>query len=165
VEVTGIVDLKRKCNRKAADRPEGGVPGGAAIACFRCGLCCKRYQPPVTVDEAKAIAGELGMTLEDFLDRYIDDRWFEPGIFLLDIDKDGCVFLEPTVDGRPMLCRIHGLRPQVCRDWQPGQDKKECIEALERDWGLSASPSGKLLGPEEDVRRFRIFLQSLDCGD
>ncbi len=156
------MDLKRKRNREAADRPEGGLPGGTAIACFRCGLCCMRYQAPVTVDEAETIAAALGMAMEDFLDRYVDDSWFEPGVFLLDADNGACVFLELAADGRPVLCRIHGFRPQVCRDWQPGLDKKECLEAMERDWGLSASPSGNLLGPSEDVKRFRAFLQSLD---
>ncbi len=156
------MDLKRKHSREAADRPEGGLPGGTAIACFRCGLCCMRYQPPVTVDEAEAIAAALEMAFDDFLDRYVDDRWFEPGVFLLDTDNDACVFLEPAAEGRPVLCRIHGLRPQACRDWQPGLDKKECLEALERDWGLRASPSGKLLGPREGVGRFRAFVRSLD---
>ena len=158
------MDLKRKRSREAADKPEGGVPGGTAIECFRCGLCCKRYQPPVTVDEAETIAAELGITLDDFLDRYVDDRWFEPGVFLLDTDNDACVFLETAAGGGPVLCRIHQLRPQVCRDWQPGLDKKECLEALEEDWGLSASPSGKLLGRRDDVGRFRAYLQSLDRG-
>jgi hypothetical protein len=81
------------------DRPEGDLPAGTAIPCFRCGLCCTRYQPPVTADEAEAIARALGLPLDEFLDRYIDDSWYEPGRFLLDTDTEACVFLEPASPG------------------------------------------------------------------
>lgn len=152
------MDTKRKNSREEAD----GVADSAVIECFRCGLCCMRYQPPVTVGEAKKIANALGMEFDDFLVRYVDDSWFEPGIFLIDADSKACVFLEPATDGRPALCRIHKLRPKACRDWQPGLDKKECLEALERDWGLRTGPSGELLGSDEDIGRFRAFLASLN---
>jgi len=121
-----------------------------------------RYQPPVTGWEAERIAAALEMDLDDFLVRYVDDSWFEPGIFLIDADSKACIFLEPATEGRQAFCRIYELRPKACRDWQAGLDKKECLEALERDWGLRASPSGKLLGLKEDIGRFQAFLQSLD---
>lgn len=151
---------KRRGNRLSAESADGSLPAGATIACFRCGLCCARYQAPLTTAEAQAIADALGMTLDAFLDRYVDDSWYEPGRFLLDTGTDACVFLEPASEGRPASCKIHPLRPQVCRDWQAGLHKKECLEGLEQHWGLTASPSGKLLGPEESLRRFRAFLQS-----
>ncbi len=154
--------LKRKGNRESLDQPDGSVPAGAPISCFRCGLCCTRYQPPLTAAETEVIAGSLGMNLVDFLDRYVDDAWYEPGRFLLDTCSGACVFLEAASDGKTGSCRIHRLRPQACRDWEPGLHKKECLEALQRDWGLTASPSGKLLGPGDNVRRFRAFLRSLD---
>ncbi len=153
--------LTRKANRASADRPDGALPAGPSIPCFRCGLCCTRYQPPLTGEEAESIAGALGMTLDVFMDRYVDDSWFEPGVFLLDSDSDACVFLEPASEGGVSSCRIHSLRPQACRDWAPGLHQKECLEALSQDWGLTASPAGKLLGSKEDLRKFRAFVQSL----
>ena len=152
--------LNRKDNRVSEERPDGSLPRGMAIPCFRCGLCCTRYQPPLSNAEAETIAGALGMALDAFLDRYVDDSWYEPGRFLLDTDTDACVFLEPASGDGAAACRIHPLRPQACRDWQAGLHKKECLEGLRRDWGLTATPSGKLLGPEEDLRRFRAFIQS-----
>ena len=41
-----------------------------AIECFRCGVCCTHYQPPLTPEEPEAIAGGLGISTEDFLARY-----------------------------------------------------------------------------------------------
>ena len=152
--------LKRKDGRRSQDAPDGSMPAGTAIPCFRCGLCCTRYQAPLTTAEAVAIADALGMSLDTFLDRYIDDAWFEPGRFLLDTDTGACVFLQPASDGRVAACKIHPLRPQACRDWEAGLHKKECLEGLRVHWGLTASPSGKLLGSEEDVRRFRAFIRS-----
>jgi len=151
---------KRKDHQLSVDNPDGSVPSGTAIPCFRCGLCCTRYQAPLTTAEAQAIAEALGMALDAFLDRYVDDSWYEPGRFLLDTGTDACVFLEPASEGKPASCKIHALRPQACRDWEAGLHKKECLEGLERDWGLTASPSGKLQGPEEKLRKFRAFLQS-----
>ncbi len=156
------MSLKRKGNRESADTPGGAVPAGMAIPCFRCGLCCTRYQPPLTTGEAETIARALDLDLDVFLDRYIDDSWFEPGRFLLDTASDACIFLETEPDGPASLCRIHALRPQACRDWQPGLHQRECVEALERDWGITASPSGKLVGPRANRGRFWAFLESLD---
>ena len=153
--------LNRKDSRLSLDSPDGSASSGMAIPCFRCGLCCTRYQPPLTTAEAETIALALGMSLDAFLDRYIDDAWFEPGRFLLDTDTDACVFLNPaTDDSKAASCKIHPLRPQACRDWQASLHKKECLEGLQRYWGLTATPSGKLVGSKEDLRRFRAFMQS-----
>ncbi len=153
--------LNRKDNRLSLDSPDGSASTGMAIPCFRCGLCCTRYQPPLTTAEAETIALALGMTLDAFLDRYIDDAWFEPGRFLLDTDTDACVFLNPaTDDSKAASCKIHPLRPLACRDWQASLHKKECLDGLQLYWGLTATPSGKLVGSKEDLRRFRAFMQS-----
>jgi len=154
------MEVERKRGRLSRDRPDGALSAGTAIPCFRCGLCCTRYQPPLTAGEAEAIADALGMRLDLFLERYVDDSWYEPGRFLLDTDSNACVFLEPASEGRMASCRIHPLRPQACRDWQAGLHQKECLEGLNRDWGLAASPSGKLLGREQDLRKFRAFIQA-----
>ncbi len=45
----------------------------SAIDCFRCGVCCIRYRPPVTHKEIEDIARELGMPEKEFIARYIRD--------------------------------------------------------------------------------------------
>jgi Fe-S-cluster containining protein len=154
-------ESNRKRNRQSENRPDGAVPSGMKIPCFRCGLCCTRYQPPLTGGEAEVIADNLGMALDAFLDRYVDDSWYEPGRFLLDTDSEACVFLELASADKPGSCRIHAVRPQACRDWQAGLHQKECLEGLQRDWGLTATPSGKLVGSELKLRKFRAYLQAL----
>jgi Fe-S-cluster containining protein len=97
---------------------------------------------------------------EVFLDRYVDDSWFEPECFLLDTLDGACIFLAESEDTRMKSCRIHAIRPQVCREWQPGLERKECLEGLEKCWGLTVGSSGQLRGPEDKVREFRSVLNS-----
>jgi len=154
--------VTRRANRSAQDNTDDITPPGMAVPCFRCGLCCTRYQAPVTVSEAEILAKAFGMPLDAFLDRYIDDAWFEPGRFLLDTDTDACIFLDSTKDGgKTASCKIHRLRPQACRDWQAGLHKKECRDGLQLRWGLTVTPSGNLEGPEDKLREFRSFLRSI----
>jgi len=154
--------MARQANESIYDNSDDIIPHGLDLPCFRCGLCCTRYQAPVTTIEAKALAESFNMTLDAFLDRYIDDSWFEPGSYLLDTDSGACIFLDTSDDGKTMSCRIHKLRPQACRDWQAGFDKKECRDGLQLRWGLTVTDSGKLIGPEKNLREFRAFLRSLD---
>jgi len=131
------------------------APKKLDIPCFRCGICCMKYSPRVTVAEAEHIAESLGVSLEVFLDRYVDDSWFEPEYFLLDTHDGACIFLDESEDNRIKFCRIHAIRPQVCREWQPGLERKECLEGMEKCWGLTVDSSGQLCGPEDKVREFR----------
>ncbi len=134
---------------------------GAVIPCFRCGVCCTRYQPPVSLTEAQSIAGALGISLGEFLDRYIDDSWLGSEYYLLDAYDDACVFLERGVGNKVASCRIHPVRPQACREWVPSLWRKECQQGLARYWGLTVSPSGELIGSEQRIRDFQRFLKSL----
>lgn len=131
------------------------APKRIGIPCFRCGVCCMKYSPRVTAAEAEHIADSLGVSLEVFLERYVDDSWFEPGYYLLDNQDGACIFLSESEDARIKFCRIHSIRPQVCREWQPGLDRKECLEGLEKCWGLTVDSSGQLRGPEDKLREFR----------
>ena len=131
------------------------APKRIVIPCFRCGVCCMKYSARVTAAEAEHIAGTLGVSLEVFLERYVDDSWFEPGYYLLDSHDGACIFLAKSEDTRVFSCRIHPVRPEVCREWQPGLDRKECLEGLEKRWGLSVDSSGRLRGPEDKVREFQ----------
>ena len=137
-----------------------GVPKREGIPCFRCGVCCMKYSPKVTAAEAEHIAESLGVSLETFLERYVDDSWFEPGFYLLDTQDSACIFLAETEDKRIYSCRVHSLRPQVCREWQPGLDRKECLEGLQKCWGLTVDSLEKLQGPEKKVQEFRSVFKS-----
>jgi len=112
------------------------------------------------VAEAEHIADTLGISLETFLERYSDDSWFEPGYYLLDSQDGACVFLAETEDSRVFSCLIHAVRPEVCREWQPGLERKECLEGLQKHWRLSVDSSGQLWGSEEKVREFRSTFNS-----
>ena len=136
------------------------APKGIEIPCFRCGVCCMKYSPRVTTAEAEHIADSLGVSLEVFLDRYVDDSWFEPEYFLLDTQDSACIFLAESEDTRMKSCLIHTIRPAACRDWQPGLERKECLEGLQKCWGLSVDASGQLQGPEEKVQEFRSAVNS-----
>lgn len=154
--------MTHRANGSAQDNSDDVIPPGMAVPCFRCGLCCTRYQAPVTVSEAEILAKAFSMSLDAFLDRYIDDSWFEPGRFLLDTDTDSCIFLDTAKDGsKTATCKIHRLRPQACQDWQAGFHKKECRDGLLLRWGLTVTHSGKLEGNEDNLREFRAFLHSL----
>jgi len=102
----------------------------ATIACFRCGVCCTRYQPSVTLAEAETIATALGISLDTFLDRYTDDSWPGSEYCLLDTYNDACVFLKHDKENKVASCRIHPVRPQACREWAASLSRKECQEGL-----------------------------------
>ena len=136
------------------------APERIEIPCFRCGVCCMKYSPRVSAAEAEHIADTLGISLEDFLERYVDDSWFEPGFYLLDTQDGACIFLAETEDSRITSCLIHPVRPEVCREWQPGLERKECLEGLQKCWGLTVDSSGRLSGPEEKIKEFQSAFKS-----
>jgi Fe-S-cluster containining protein len=152
-----ILRYKESMKELPADK---GVPKREAIPCFRCGVCCMKYSPRVTAAEAEHIAESLGVSLEMFLERYVDDSWFEPGFYLIDTQDEACIFLSGTEDARIKSCLIHPVRPKVCREWQPGLDRKECLEGLQKWWGLTVDSSGKLEGSAEKIQEFRSALVS-----
>ena len=47
-------------------------PKELSIPCFRCGVCCTRYQVRLSLVEARQIADELGFDWDEWLDRYVD---------------------------------------------------------------------------------------------
>ncbi len=142
-------------------QPRPAAGGEITIPCFRCGVCCTRYQPPVSLTEARTIAAALGLSLDDFLDRYIDDSWPGSEYYLLDAHDEACVFLERSKGSKVASCRIHPVRPRACREWAPSLSRKECQQGLTRYWGLKVNPSGELIGSKLNLRDFQRFLKSL----
>ena len=129
--------------------------------CFRCGVCCMKYQAPLNSVEAKYIADYLGLSLEVFLDRFTNHRWLVGPDSLLCHVNGACVFLNREQEGKLNNCRIHPVRPKACRDWQPGIDRQECRDGLARCWQLSVNSAGQLEGSKEKLNEFQSFFKSL----
>ncbi len=142
-------------------QPRPAVGGEVTVPCFRCGVCCTRYQPPVSLTEARSIAAAFGVSLDEFLDRYIDDSWPGSEYYLLDAHDEACVFLERSEGSKVTSCRIHPVRPRACREWAPSLSRKECQQGLTEYWGLTVGPEEELIGPERSIRAFRRSLKSL----
>ncbi|MBI2857960.1 MAG: YkgJ family cysteine cluster protein [Chloroflexi bacterium] len=131
----------------------------APFECFRCGICCMKYQVRVNRGETKRIADYLGLSLEEFVDRYADRRW--PGQdSLLRHVNGACVFLEYDETDRVNNCHIQPVKPNACREWMPDLHRPECREGLAEYWQLSVSPSRGIEGPVDKLDRLRAFLQS-----
>lgn len=111
------------------------------IDCFRCGLCCMRYQPRLTSEEIETIAVGLGLSTDDFLSRYVQVT--KVG-YLLRQSERGCVFLSWDREGARASCSIYDFRPESCRHWVPSLSRRECREGL-----LRLKARGKIMLPEE----------------
>jgi Fe-S-cluster containining protein len=80
--------------------------------------------------EARRIADELGLSWEEFRDKYLDDRWPGAESCLLRHGDNGCIFLVMRNNDIRAECRIHSFRPSSCRDWTPGPHRPECREGM-----------------------------------
>lgn len=132
-----------------------------SFPCFRCGLCCIKYQVRMSVTEARRIASTLELSWDEFQGKYLDPEW--PGVeSLLLIHRDGaCVFLDIDTGTRTTTCRIQSFKPSSCLDWSSGANKPECQQGLAKYWGLVVDSSGKIRGSEEQMGRFQSFLEAL----
>jgi Fe-S-cluster containining protein len=133
----------------------------SSIECFRCGICCSRYQVRLNQIEAKRIASELGIPWKEFITNYTDRRWPGAESFLLRHNHGACIFLSPDKVAEITTCLIYPFRPSSCQKWRPSQYRTECQEGLHKYWGLNISPDGKLKGNITSIRRFQTFLKSL----
>lgn len=113
------------------------------IDCFRCGMCCERYQPIVTRKEIKAIAIHLGMAMDKFVSRYVQQVPVKEG-FLLRRSEKGCIFLHQDEHDQRATCSVYAVRPKACRDWAASLSRLECREGLAR-----LKPHGTILTLKE----------------
>jgi len=74
-----------------------------------CGACCSNHDDYSYVylesGEAKRMAAQLELPLEDFLERYTD---FDQGFLILKMDEPDC----PLLDGN--RCSVYEARPVQC---------------------------------------------------
>lgn len=107
-----------------------------AFECVRCGRCCTGAGfVNLEADECPRIAEFLGLTLEEFLDRYTRH---EPGYERWLVDGEGpeepCVFLVRDADGLAG-CRIQGeAKPVQCRTfpmkWRIPGFKRKAVRVI-----------------------------------
>ncbi|MBI4286088.1 MAG: YkgJ family cysteine cluster protein [Chloroflexi bacterium] len=134
---------------------------GQAIPCFRCGVCCRKYQARLELEEAEHIAAYLKILLADLVEKYTDHRWPGQSSYLLRHQDKACIFLSIAGPDRRTDCLIHPVRPQCCREWTAGLSQPECREGLARDWHLAITLAGELSGTEAALASFYSFLKSL----
>jgi len=98
------------------------------IPCFRCGICCTRYQAPLTSEDIDNIGSALGIPRSKCISKYAVKVPIKEG-YLLKQTKKGCIFLDWDADGKAR-CTIYPSRPKACREWTPSLAKPECREGL-----------------------------------
>jgi Fe-S-cluster containining protein len=112
------------------------------VPCFRCGICCTCYHPPLTSEDIDNIASALGISHSKCISRYARKVPIKEG-YLLKHTKKGCVFLGWDADGKAR-CTIYTSRPKACREWTPSLSKPECLEGLAK-----LKPRGQIMLLEE----------------
>ena len=103
--------------------------GLSEIECFRCGVCCARYRPKVTLREIERIARKLRMSKEAFSTTYVRAVPTKDA-YILQNAADTCPFLLRGRKGVEATCAIHSFRPKACRNWTPSLSRPECREGL-----------------------------------
>jgi Fe-S-cluster containining protein len=85
-------------------------PAGLYYQCQRCTNCC-RWPGFVRVDDAdiSGLAGHLGLSEHEFIQRYTRLRPQRDGLALVDKPNGECVFLA----GRD--CSVQAAKPRQCR--------------------------------------------------
>jgi Fe-S-cluster containining protein len=117
-----------KATIKTVQGQEITIAEQAAIPCFRCGICCTCYQPPVTNEDIDSIASALGISRSKCISKYAHKAPIKEGYLLKHTEK-GCVFLAWDADGKAR-CILHESRPKACREWVPSLSKPECFQGL-----------------------------------
>lgn len=107
--------------------PVGGVE--SPIECFRCGICCVRYQANLTDKDIQVLAENLGLSRDDLISKYVQTTVVG---YLLRHEKHGCVFLKWENGEARASCAVHSFRPECCRAWAAGLSRPECKEGLAR---------------------------------
>ncbi len=114
--------------RRSYDSGLGRFTDDEAIPCFRCGVCCQRWQPLVGRLEAERLAAFLGLSLGAFLERHTRRYPLAEDTYQLLGQDGGCVFL--TFENGRAGCAVHEARPQACRDWDASLARRECLDGL-----------------------------------
>jgi len=100
------------------DLPPHGSPANPGVPlepsvwfeCQRCTACC-RWPGDVRLedDEIPTIAGFLGLSESDFIDRFTRLRTNRQGLSLIEKPNHECIMLNGND------CRIHAVKPRQCK--------------------------------------------------
>ena len=86
-------------------------PKAPVFQCRQCGDCCAGrggiFVKPREVEEMAAL---LGLPVKEFRRRYVEASQMGPRLGIA--DNGFCVFL---LEGN--LCRVHAVKPFICRQW------------------------------------------------
>jgi Fe-S-cluster containining protein len=134
------------------------------IECLFCGTCCTRYQPNLSLSEARRVADTMGLDWEAFRESYTDPRWPATNSFLLRHENGACVFLVRDPVTERSTCRIHAFKPNSCLEWLASVFKPECQAGLKR-WNLVVIDTGEVRGSAKSIERFSASQQSQFTGD
>ena len=135
----GRIRLRAADRLRCYDEGLGRFTDDEDVPCFRCGVCCERWQPLIGPIETARLAAQLGLPVADFLERYARPYPFAEATYQLrERAAGGCVFLEES-DGRSG-CGVHAARPQACRDWDASLLRRECRDGLARLGGEGFAP-------------------------
>jgi len=110
-----VIDLARKHLRDLPDQV--ACPPG-------CAECCSGYEPFVSKADVQRIAAHFGLSYEETLDRYVNERPSADGFVVGWLKKKGedisdeCVFLKGRESGQH-YCGIYDARPHDCRAFTP----------------------------------------------
>ena len=105
---------------RAGSRDARPSDAGLRFSCTMCGACCSGAEGYVrfTNEEAVAMAERVGVTLDEFMDRYTHDT--AAGRSLRERPTESgydCVFLDrQTLPGKA-VCSLYDARPAQCRTW------------------------------------------------
>ncbi|MBN1808762.1 MAG: YkgJ family cysteine cluster protein [Planctomycetes bacterium] len=99
---------------RSSRKPSGKAPwykDGLRFSCKQCGACCSGKPGYVWVNDAEitGIAARLGLSREDFRDKYLKLTY--RGYSLTEKANYDCILLE---NGK---CLVYDIRPRQCRTW------------------------------------------------
>jgi hypothetical protein len=129
--------------------------------CFMCGICCTGYHILVTPEDCQRIAPVLGMTTDEFIEKYAYKPFPEFDNMILRHNQSRCPFLKPADGFTGEICSIHDVNPGVCRGWQAGPDRRQCLEGLEKCWQLKVGQNGRFEGTAQHIESFTRFIEGL----
>ncbi|MBL8747336.1 MAG: YkgJ family cysteine cluster protein [Phycisphaerae bacterium] len=137
---------------------------GLRFECTQCGRCCSGAPGYVlfTSEEAERIAERLGVSVQEFLDRYTThlkmpvsgrSRTFK------EIESEhgnDCIFLDRATQPGKTLCAIHDLRPAQCRTFPFWPEHVESPRSWQR---LSRECEGIERGPIVPLTQIRVQVE------
>jgi len=93
-------------------------------------VCCTKHQAFVKPEEIRRIIACLGITMKEWDELYDDSRWQYSEYRLIRHVNGACAFLK--YDKGLACCVIHAAKPACCANWEPGPEKKECKEGINK---------------------------------